>query len=401
MKTPATIFFIMFLSLGAVAQGSELNPDSIRVRLFQNSSSLEIFGMNLKVDQVPTDFARAQPIAIPQSRFEKLKVRVSDVQGRPHFVVESTSAGLNKVKVMAGDDLHIQGQFMTALGRELPSRLRIHRQKQEKIDVIAEIDFENYLVGVLSSEMPTSWPLEALKAQAVATRSYTLAVLEGRKDQHFDLESSVMDQVFKYPRSLSAEAREKVLRAIQQTEGVILEDEAGHPLKAFYHADCGGQTKSPRQVWGGLGTEDWQTAQDRSCPRSPIAKWTLPVSSQNLQKKLGVKDGKIVQIRGPFRENGKDYIHVWTNEGQKFTWLANDFRSKLGFDQLKSTRFQVRMKNGQFVFEGRGHGHGVGLCQWGTRVYAERGQNYQHILRHYYKTARLMYTVSQNERPGF
>jgi stage II sporulation protein D len=307
---------------------------------------------------------------------------------------------VKRVKVIASDEFQIHGQFMTALGRELPSRLRVHRRQQKKLDVIAQIDLETYLVGVLSSEMPTSWPLEALKAQAVAARSYTLAVLAERKSQYFDLESSVMDQVFKYPRNLSTEARQKVQIAVQQTKGVILKEESGRPLKAFYHADCGGQTKSPRQVWG-QGAEDWQTTQDHSCPLSPKAKWTLRLSSQSLQKKLGLKESEIIQIRGPFRENGKDYVHLWTSQKRKISWLANDFRSKLGFDQLKSTNFRVLKKNGNFIFEGQGHGHGVGLCQWGSRVQAERGQTYQQILSHYYKSARLMYTVSQNDKQSF
>lgn len=390
----------LFLILSAVAQAMDSSDQVIRVRLFQNAETLEIFGMNLRVDQIPLGHTRAMPIAIPQSRFERMKIQVSQVQGRPHFLVESMSAGVKKTKVIASDNFQVQGQFMTALGRELPSRLHVQRQKSKLLDVVAEIDFETYLVGVLSSEMPTSWPLEALKAQAVAARSYTLAVLEEKRGQHFDLESSVMDQVFKYPRNLSPEAREKVQSAVQQTAGVVLKDENGRALKAFYHADCGGQTKSPRQVWG-QGTEVWSTTQDHSCPRSPKARWSLRLSAQKLQKKLNFNGFEITQIRGPFQQNGKDYVHIWTSQGQKISMLANEFRSKVGFDLLKSTRFKVQKMKEVFIFEGQGHGHAVGLCQWGTRMHAERGQTYSQILSHYYKSAKLMYTVSQNEKPSY
>lgn len=406
------LFLILLLGLNGssfavnVTMAGESLSDSaekpVRVRIFQDQQSLEIFGMNLNVDQKPIGHSEARKIAIPKTRFEKIKIQVSSIQGRPHFLLESYSDGFKKMKVIAREELQLEGQFMTAQGKELPSRLKLSRQSSKRMDVVGDVEFETYLIGVLSSEMPTSWPLEALKAQAVAARSYTLAVLEERGSQHFDLESSVMDQVFKYPRNLSSEAREKVRRAVRETAGVILKEDSGRPLKAFYHADCGGQTKTPRQVWGqNQGKEDWQTALDASCPRSPKAKWSLQLSPQKLNEKLGLKSATISEIHGPFREQGKEWVYLLTAQGARVKFLANDFRAKLGFDQLKSTRFLVQRKNGNFVFDGRGHGHGVGLCQWGTRAHAERGQSYQQILSHYYKSAKLMYTVSQNEKSSF
>ncbi|MFN7454039.1 MAG: SpoIID/LytB domain-containing protein [Pseudobdellovibrionaceae bacterium] len=373
--------------------------DWVRVRLLKDLKKVEIYGIDLQVrERNLKSILRAKPVAVPRMIFEKITVEPVTLQGKKFFKVSERDRGINKVKIIAGPFLEMQGDQLLLAGLAVPSRVLL-QLRQGRVDVIGALPLEEYLAGVLTSEMPSSWPLEALKAQAVAARSYTLAVMHERADQPFHVESTVHDQVFKHksrPRRELPKYRQAE-RALRETQGIFLQEKSSQQtVKSFYHSDCGGITRSAKSVWGS-GSQQGAVV-DQSCPQNPKARWSLTLSQRDLSQKMRklIPNGGLIKSISPtFLEKGEEKVILGLASGEKKSVRANDLRATLGFDRLKSTRFQVQTLNEGFVFQGLGFGHGVGLCQWGARALASRGLSYLQILSHYYSFAALS-SPSQN-----
>lgn len=268
----------------------------------------------------------------------------------------------------------------------------------EKMDrglmVINRLPMKEYLLGTVASEMPASWPLEALTAQTVAARTYAFERLSSRRQHLFDLESTTKDQVYTgVPTKTS-----RVLRAIQSTAGQFL-GESGKPMRAYYHARCGGYSDHPKSIWGRTATpgsaiacpyclksrHSWRA----SVPRTELIKLLeLPrrlASMFRLEETSRTPGGRIKTLRGGSPENS-------------VVLDAEKLRSLIGYTKLKSTRFRWKTDRGSIRFEGAGEGHGVGLCQWGARGLADGGADYREILRHYYPDWTLYRTAQKNSR---
>ena len=278
----------------------------------------------------------------------------------------------------------------------LPQTLVLVPLDTKAFDVVALLDIENYLAGVLPSEMPAAWPMEALKAQVVASRSYMLSVMKERQSQHFQLESSVFDQVYKHENrvNLSKSLQARMLQAIRETQGDVLMDDGGDVYRAFYHADCGGQTEEPRYVWG-MNKRNG-TVVDEFCPASPQARWKLHLTRGSLRKYLADYfdwksplnfKGMWIAQRTPSGRVAE--LEVLVNDGKSLKISAQEFRKLLGYNKLKSTQFQLSWFSDEVRIEGQGHGHGVGMCQWGARSFARQGASYKDILKRYYPISRL------------
>jgi stage II sporulation protein D len=301
------------------------------------------------------------------------------------------------------EELEVEGFNLRLNLKPAPGRLRFVPTQVGSVDVIASLDLEEYVRGVLPSEMPATWPLETLKAQAIAARTYALfrKQIREREQGKYDVESTVMDQVFFAPDlNDESEARAQVDRALEETRGVVLLDHAARPFATYFHADCGGHTEEPSQVWG--TSERLGTARDEGCPSSPLAHWSLKLSSQEIAERLQPRKGLAladIQIasRTPFGR--VDSVKLRWNNGSSQILSSHLFRMAIGFDRLRSTRFTIVRESGReagleglagrLIFKGLGHGHGVGLCQWGARHLALKGKSYREILAHYYPRATL------------
>ena len=139
-------------------------------------------------------------------------------------------------------------------------------------------------------------------------------------------------------------------------------------------------------------------AVDESCPVNPKAHWRITVSKENVfakirkfldidQTDVQIQELKFIQI--PQEERLKD-VSVFLSNGKKRMLNGNDFRGLIGFQDLKSNLFKVQENDKDFSFVGRGFGHGVGLCQWGSRMLGLQGKKFSEILAHYYPQARLV-----------
>jgi stage II sporulation protein D len=150
-----------------------------------------------------------------------------------------------------------------------------------------------------------------------------------------------------------------------------------------------------RSVWG-FGDKS-PGVMDASCPTSPKAQWNIELTSKALTEKLapilklGANHALIAELELHRQSPGlrAEEIKLKLSNGLEKNILADTFRSLVGYSTIKSTQFQVQKQADKFVFRGRGFGHGVGLCQWGSRSLAMNKKSYSEILRHYYPQAEI------------
>lgn len=257
-------------------------------------------------------------------------------------------------------------------------------------DKIKEIEIENYLYGVLSKEMGDRFPLEALKAQAVVSRTYALWKKITNKNNGYDVENSIYNQVFGYCYS------EKIKKAVDETKGEILATSDGSIIPVFFHANSGGMTTNPADVWSGNYPYDFSTI-DPYSEESPYYKWKKIIPKKYLSKIFGAEIDKIEVIERD-KTNRAKFLKFITKDGKIIILKGNDFRIKLNgntrvyFENpyiIPSTMFYVIEDGENFIFEGKGYGHGVGLSQDGAKKMAESGFNYVEILKFYFKDLEL------------
>lgn len=275
--------------------------------------------------------------------------------------------------------------------KSVPDRLTFVPMKNGA-DLIAKMDIEEYLKGVIPSEMPANWPMEALKAQAVAARTYALNRKNLRENSHFDVEADVMDQVFINPLGLVADKKvSNAEKAVRETRGIVLLDRHGEPLASYFHADCGGRTEEAREIWG--GGEKQGTAVDGSCPLNPAARWRASITAADVSAKLSAfapkQATRLVSLETIDKTSSGRLGHLklrWS-DGSDSVLTGHEFRMAIGHDRIKSTSFEFVKKADSFEFSGVGFGHGVGMCQWGAKSLAANGAFYSEILQHYYPKA--------------
>ncbi len=251
-----------------------------------------------------------------------------------------------------------------------------------KVQVVNVVDMENYLASVLGSEMGASWPREALKAQAVVARSYTLVNKRKSRNRAFDVDASVLSQVYKGIKGEDSRTR----AAVDATRGEVLMV-GGEIVEGFYHSACGGQTEAAAAIW--QGSPAWfRSVKDPYCEAAPGYFWTHRIDYRELGRKLGVGPVTAVKVldRGP---GGRVLLAQFEGEGEQRLLAGDEVRRLLGYANLKSTFFEISVEGATFLFKGSGSGHGVGLCQWGARGQAEKGRTYRQILAHYFPAARL------------
>ncbi|BDG01821.1 SpoIID/LytB domain-containing protein [Anaeromyxobacter oryzae] len=246
-------------------------------------------------------------------------------------------------------------------------------------ETIEELRLEDYVAGVVAGEMPGSFPAEALKAQAVAARSYALTrKLEAQAaNRRWDIATGVLAQVF---AAGQGNAAARAATAATAGEVLVLGME---PVEAYFHAVCGGRTE------GGLAAlgRDLPYLAPVTCGRcdgAPRARWNVSVPAAELGKLAGLGGAATgARVIARTATGRADRVEL-ARGAAKVALAASDLRQRLGFARLPSLAFDVRLAGGAFVFEGRGLGHGAGLCQWGAAGFAREGRTYREILLHYY-----------------
>ena len=255
-----------------------------------------------------------------------------------------------------------------------------------KVNVINVLTIDEYLKGVLPKEMNVKWGIEALKAQAVISRTYTLANLGRHKAQSFDLCNTTDCQVY---GGIEGES-EQTNKAVDETKGeVVLYN--GKYAQTVFHANCGGHTEDPQYVWSWKQPtpEYLKGVKCDYCADAPYTKWETSIDSSLISKKLKTAgfdagDIKSIKIKGVTDAGSAKELEI---AGSKSTVVMNAYKFRLAVDawQIKSVAFDsITSSNGKFVFKGKGWGHRVGLCQWGAKGMADKNKNYKEILKFYY-----------------
>lgn len=258
------------------------------------------------------------------------------------------------------------------------------RNNESRLTVINRLLIEQYLYGVVPREMPASWHMEALKAQAVAARGFALANIGRFRSIGFDVCNSVNSQVYGGYNAETARTR----RAVDETYGKVMTFN-GKLIVPYFHSNSGGQTESSENVW----TEALPYARGVYDPYSldaPHSKWSESISFGQLEQRLLQNDINIGNISHLYveeiSENGRVMRLIIHGTRGSHALLKQESRWIFG---LRSNYYRVSVNNNHVVFEGRGFGHGVGMSQHGARVMAELGYSWQDILAHYYSGIRI------------
>ncbi len=263
--------------------------------------------------------------------------------------------------------------------------VELRRTAAGRLTVINELDLEEYLYGVLKNEVDPQWPAEALKAQAVASRTWALYSLNRFALEGYDVRATTESQVY---NGVTAEDP-RTTAAVDATRGEIMTYQ-GRPIFAAYHSDSGGSTESSELVWGGTSYPYLKGVADPYSVGAPRHEWTVRMDLATFENRVRRSGRMIANVTGievaEATPSGRAALLRVSGAHGVLLLKGAELRAVLGAD-LRSTLFTVRLVPDdppQVEFQGRGNGHGVGLSQWGARGMAEAGRRYQEILSYYY-----------------
>lgn len=263
-----------------------------------------------------------------------------------------------------------------------------------EIGKVEEIELDNYLLGVVSSEMPASFEIEALKAQAIVARTYTIyKITEDKKHDNADICNnskccqawiSKEQRLSKWNENERDANWKKIEEAVNSTKGKIVTYE-GKPINAFFHSNSGGTTDTATAVWGGENYPYLQAVQT-----SGEDSYSQYSSKIVLTKKEFID--KIKEYHSDFQidfslENQIEILEYTEGERIKTIKVGNlnlsgvEIRNIYG---LKSAKFQISMEGENIKFNVIGYGHGVGMSQTGADSMSKQGKNYEDIIKHFY-----------------
>lgn len=264
--------------------------------------------------------------------------------------------------------------------------------------VINRVKLEDYVAGVVASEINPNWHAEVLKTQAIAARTYVLHKQMMSRGQDFDVEAGIQDQVYTGVARVNGSVRE----AVAETLGLIITYE-GRPIFAAYSSTAAGPTEDAMNVW----EMDLPYLKGVDCPfdeESPRYEWRIQIEFATVERKLrgeGFGVGTLATVTPyTFTHAGRvKQVRVLHSKGELIL-SGQDFRRIMGYTTIPSTRFRVERIGREVVLSGKGAGHAVGLCQWGAKEMAELGYRYESILQYYYPMTNLMNRYDVNMTPA-
>ncbi|MFH0855294.1 MAG: SpoIID/LytB domain-containing protein [Candidatus Omnitrophota bacterium] len=273
-------------------------------------------------------------------------------------------------------------EAFTINSRPFRGNIQFIRKSNNTLLVVNHIGLEDYIKGILYHETSHYWPIEALKAQAIVSRTYAVHQMQENSSRDFDVTSDIYSQV--YGGQVSERYRTGI--AVDETAGKVIFYK-GKVIPAYFHATCGGHTENAAILWG----VDLAPLRGVVCPfcrESPHYSWHYDLTLKEISEKL-LKSGFKIQNIESISLEGKDASNRITNliikSGKDTLKISGkDFREAIGPNIIRSTNFSVRIEQNDAVFEGIGWGHGVGMCQWGAYFMAKEGCSAEQILKYYY-----------------
>lgn len=309
-------------------------------------------------------------------------------------IVDNEKQIQNTEEIIDAEGEQNQKEILTAEGYNYNEykTIKLLHLEDGKID---EILLDEYLYGVVSAEMPASYEIEALKAQAIVARTYTIYQMLNSREKHEGANIcdsyaccqawiSKDDRLAKWEESERELNWKKILQAVNETAGKIITYQ-GQPINAFFHSNSGGVTESCANIWGGIKYPYLQSVEtsgeDSYTQYSSEASFTR----EELINKLK-ENHEDIQIN--WDEDDSIQIQEYTDSGRvrtiKFGNIiiaGTEARTILG---LKSTNFVISNQDDKIIFSVTGYGHGVGMSQTGADSLAKQGNNCEQIIKHFY-----------------
>jgi stage II sporulation protein D len=252
--------------------------------------------------------------------------------------------------------------------------------------VVATVDIDGYLYGVLPIEAAPGWPPTALAAHAIVARTFALS--RRTPARPYDVVVSQHDQRFggiesEFPATNAA---------VDATRNAVLTYD-GANASVFYAACCGGHTADAAEIWGHAALPYLRGVNDPYCATAPDYRWQRSVSLDTVRRALGARiDGGITGFAlGRLDSGGRPLDLDVICGAQRVTLSTIDFRNAIGPDIVRSTWIRgLRIDGPQVVIDGSGRGHGVGFCQWGARAMGAAHAPAADILAFYFPGTRIM-----------
>ena len=271
------------------------------------------------------------------------------------------------------------------------SKIKLLHKKTEEVE---ELDLDEYIANVVSAEMPVKYNIEALKAQAIVARTYTMyKITKSKKHKEADIcddstccqaRISKSDRLKKWKSDEAQENWNKIVKAVNDTKGKIVTYN-GKPINAFFHSNSGGKTETPYYVWGGEGYPYLQVVETAGEENYSQYKSEAEFTKEEFEKKIKEKHNE-------FEINYEQEDCIKIEERDKSDRVVTvklgnlklsgvEVRTALG---LKSANFNVEIEEEKIKFTVYGYGHGVGMSQTGADALAKQGKNYEEIIKHFY-----------------
>ena len=260
---------------------------------------------------------------------------------------------------------------------------------------IEELPIDEYLYNVVSAEMPADFEQEALKAQAVVARTYTIYQITNSGGKHEGADMcdssnccqawiSKEDRLARWEENVRESNWNKIVEAVNSTAGQIITYN-GAPIDAFFHSNSGGTTEVPVNVWGGTDYPYLQSVETAGEDAYTQYSSSVTFTQADLVNKL---KEKYPDIQIDFSQPEAIKIIEYNESGRVRTIKFGnkeisgvEARTVLG---LKSANFEISIDGENITFSVKGYGHGVGLSQTGSDSMAKAGSNYQEIIKHFY-----------------
>lgn len=264
--------------------------------------------------------------------------------------------------------------------------VRVKRESEDKIDLIP---LEEYVVGVVAGEMPVTFHLEALKAQAVAARSYVLKRIEYNKDKDYDVVDNVLSQVYldndHLKKAWANNYQTNILKiktAVLMTKGEYLEYD-GKMADALYFSTSNGFTENSDEIFGFEAPYLKSVVSVWDQKTSPVFKDIKNYSLTSFYELLAIPYQKEITIKVIKKSSTGRIIELIINNE---LMMGSEVVKKL---KLRSNDFDIKQQQEEVIIETKGYGHGVGMSQYGALGMAEDGYLYDEILAYYYQGTKI------------
>jgi len=272
------------------------------------------------------------------------------------------------------------------------------RKEEGVLKVVLYARLEEILNQILVSEISDISRKRALKALSIIIRNYLYFHLGRHKEGSFDFCDTTHCQAFKGWNTNSAESadkiREEVLRLLSGSRGVVMIHE-GKIIEGYYTACCGGHTSTPEFIWGGETVFPYRQTDSPFCRKSPYHRWERAVDKETFAKLFGL-DADTLQVKTSKPSNPGGYLNsiTWNDSNKSEKMSITRFRTKvgknIGWNRVLSHSFTVRLTEKEIIFNGRGFGHGIGLCMHSSLEMDRLGYSWKNILDFFYPSVKLV-----------